>query len=99
MAIAKTVKKEKMSVILNPRITEKAGVLSDSYMYTFNGDSKTNKVEISKAFEAMYKVKPMKVRIAVTKARNVTKRGRPGKISGGKKAMIYLKKGDKIEFI
>lgn len=88
-----------VSAIFSPRITEKAGMLSDAHVYTFNVDTRTNKVEIAKAFEAMYKVKPLKVRIVVIKARNVMKRGRPGKVSGGKKAMIYVRKGDKIEFI
>jgi len=44
-------------------------------------------------------VKPEKVRVAAIPAKKVFVRGKKGVKSGGKKAYVYLKKGDKIELI
>ena len=47
----------------------------------------------------MYKVTPLKIRIITQKSVKVAKRGTRGKSAAGKKAMVYLKKEDKIELI
>ena len=92
----------KASVIMNPRITEKASVLAEKNIYTFDVMPNTTKSEIKKAIKAAYKVTPLKV-TTVTMAKKTTsprgKRGKPGTTGGGKKAYVYLKKGDKIEVL
>ncbi len=94
-----TTKKSLVFALKSPRITEKASLLSGQNVYTFNVPKDFNKIEIAKAVEAIYKVKPLRVRTIAVPAKNFTFRGKPGVKPGGKKALVYLKKGDKIEFV
>lgn len=88
------------SVLKNARITEKATDLSQNHnVYVFEVDKNTNKREISKAIKSIYKVTPEKIRTIKIPLKNVISRGKKGVKSGGKKAYIYLKKGDKLEII
>lgn len=82
-----------------PRITEKSARGLETNIYTFDVAPRTTKIEIKKAIEALYGVTPTKVNITIMKQRDVIVRGRKGTKSGGKKAMVYLKKGDSIEFV
>ncbi len=88
------------SIIKNPRITEKATVLAESNAYTFDVSIKATKSEIEKAIKALYNVTPISVRTVRVTSKRVMPRGRRGKIgatSAGKKAYVYLKKGDVIK--
>ncbi len=90
------------SILKNPRITEKATVLAEKNAYTFNVDTKTTKNEIIKEIKAKYKVTPVAVRIVTIPTKKVmprTKNQKIGTKGGGKKAYVYLKKGDKIEVL
>jgi large subunit ribosomal protein L23 len=90
-------------VLKGPRITEKGAVVAESNdVYTFNINKNANKVDVKKAIEAIYKVTPVKIAIAKIPTKKVQVRGQRGKLGnkgGGKKAFVYLKKGDKIEFV
>lgn len=85
--------------IKNPRITEKASFVAEQNVYTFDVMKSANKSEIKKAIFEIYKVKPTKVNILTVPSKKVFSRGVKGVKSGGRKAFVYLKKGDKIEFI
>jgi large subunit ribosomal protein L23 len=87
------------SIIIRPRITEKSGVLSQSGVYTFEVAKNANKEAVSKAVNALYKIVPVKVAIINTPTKNVFVKNRRGTVSGIKKAIITVKKGDKIEFV
>jgi len=87
------------TIIVRPRVTEKTATLSDDGVYTFQVADDANKNEIKKAIQKIYKVTPVKVNIAKTADKKVFVRGRFGKKKGVKKAYVYLKKGDKINFI
>lgn len=88
------------NIIKNPRITEKASDAYEKNVYTFDVFSTATKNEIKKAIFTLYKVNPIKVNILqVPKKSVVSRRGVKGVKQGGKKAVVYLKKGDKIEFI
>jgi large subunit ribosomal protein L23 len=87
------------SVILRPRITEKSGVLSQTGVYTFEVTKGANKNSVALAVKALYKVTPVKVAMLNNPARNVFIRGRRGVVPGVRKAMVTLKKGDKIDFV
>lgn len=80
------------------RITEKSALASEKGSYTFNVPVGTNKSEISKMIKAQYKVTPVKVNITKIQPKIKMRRGKLGTKSGGTKAVVYLKKGDKIEF-
>ncbi len=89
----------KKSPIKNPRVTEKASNVFEQNVYTFNVDVSANKKEIKKAIFALYKVIPVKINILPVPHKNVMSKGKKGVRGGGKKAIAYLKKGDKIEII
>jgi len=86
-------------ILKNPRITEKASINFDNNVYTFQVSSRANKAEIKKAVFQMYKVKPIRVNILPIPHKTVKAKGKIGSNGGGKKAYVYLKKGDKIEFV
>ncbi|PCI20861.1 50S ribosomal protein L23 [Candidatus Wolfebacteria bacterium] len=86
-------------MISNPRITEKATVLGANSVYTFDIPKSVTKIDVKKAIQELYNVIPTKIRVAPVPSKNVFIRGKKGVKSGGKKAMVYLKKGDKIEFV
>jgi len=85
---------------LRPRITEKAALGADkSNVYIFEVTPGATKKSISASVRDAYGVTPEKVRVAVIPPKRVFIRGKKGVKSGGKKAYVYLKKGDKIELI
>jgi large subunit ribosomal protein L23 len=88
-----------MSILKEPRITEKASNLLGQNVYTFDVTDSATKAEIKKAVFAMYKVHAVKVNVLPVPKKNVMYRGRPGSKKGGRKALVYLKAGDKIEFV
>lgn len=87
-------------LIKNPRVTEKASFAAEQNVYTFDIAPNANKTEIKKAIFSLYKVKPVKVNVVAIPRKKIMQ-GRPkaGVRGGGRKAFVYLKKGDKIEFI
>ena len=87
------------SVILRPRVTEKASFIAADGAYTFDVLPRANKIQIKRAIEEMYNVKPIRVNIVTIPGKRVFVRNRAGVKSGGKKAIVYLKEGDKIEFV
>lgn len=84
-------------VLVNPRITEKAAMISGDNVYTFDVATRANKIQIKKAIQEMYNVTPVKVNVISKKSRKVMRRGRRVHQTGSKKAMVYLKKGDSID--
>ena len=84
-------------VIIDPRITEKAAMISGNNVFTFNVATRANKIQIKNAIIEKYKVTPISVNVINAKSRKVTKRGRKVHQKGTKKAMVTLKKGDTIE--
>lgn len=86
-------------VIISPRITEKGGVLAEVNAYVFNVAPKATKVHIAKAVQTLYGVTPTKVAIITIKSKKTVARGKRGTKGGGKKAYVYLKKGDTIQLV
>lgn len=68
-------------------------------VYTFDITKSATKAEIKKAVFTLYKVRPVKVNVLAVPRKKVMLRGRAGAKGGGRKAFVYLKEGDKIEFI
>ncbi|MFA5841242.1 MAG: 50S ribosomal protein L23 [Candidatus Paceibacterota bacterium] len=85
--------------IKNPRITEKASNAFEHNVYTFDITQSANKTEIKKAIFALYKVHPVKVNVLTVPKKEIMSKGKAGVKGGGRKALVYLKKGDKIEFV
>ena len=86
------------TLVLTARVTEKASILTDKSIYTFNVPTSATKIEIKKAFVAQYKKNPTKLHIVRMSPQNVFKSGKRGTESGYKKVIVYLKKGETITF-
>jgi len=84
-------------VLIDPRITEKAAMISGNNVFTFDVATRANKIQIKKAIIEKYKVTPISVNVINQKPRKAIKRGRKVHQKGRKKAMVTLKKGDTIE--
>ena len=87
------------NIIKNPRITEKASFAMEQNIYTFDVSAHANKTEIKKAIFTLYKVKPLRVNVLPVPKKKIMSKGKAGVKAGGRKALVYLKKGDKIEFV
>lgn len=91
------------SVLIRPHVTEKATALAErANVYAFEVKDDANKSEVALAVEKLYKVTPIKVAIVVRKPKYTVSRStnrRVVKKHSQKKALVYLKKGDKIEFV
>lgn len=86
-------------VLRSPRITEKSTDLSGQGGYVFVVDPLATKTLVKEAFVAKYKVNPIKINIVNLPAKKTFKRGIHGSKVGVKKAIVYLKAGDKIEIV
>lgn len=88
------------NIILRPRITEKSGIMSEAAnVYTFEVAKNATKDTVASAIKTLYKVTAEKVRIINLPAKKVFVRGKNGSQSAVKKALVFLKKGDKIELV
>ncbi len=85
------------STILRPRITEKATMLAEMNVYTFEVTKEATKASVAREIMSMYKVTPVKVNIITNPGKKVVMKGKVGRSSGVKKAAVYLKKGDTID--
>lgn len=88
-----------MEVIIQPRVSEKAGHLAKINQYVFKVKLSANKIEVKKAVERGYNVKVVKVNIVRMKGKNRTFGRASGTTSAFKKAIVTLKEGDKIQGI
>lgn len=96
--VAKEGTSEIASIVLSaPHITEKATFLSEGGAYVFKVSKRSNKILIKKAIKELYGLEPRKIGIINIPSKIRLSRGRKGVKSGYKKAVVYLKKGDKIE--
>lgn len=93
--------KPPLKIIISPRVTEKGAYLSEHGCYVFNVAPKANKQEIAQAVRTIFKVTPRKIAIVTVPRKEVITRGtnRKGMTGGGKKAYVYLKKGETIELV
>jgi large subunit ribosomal protein L23 len=99
-AVKRTRKNSQSYRILKiPHITEKASDLTKKDQYVFRVFPRANKTEIKKAVEGDYGVNVVSIKIINVRR----KKKRLGKIegmkSGYKKAIVKIKKGQKIEIL
>ena len=83
--------------ILSPLVTEKSTNLSEQNKIVFKVPSKANKKNIKSNIEKIFKFNVTKVNIINKQSRTKLTRGRKVKVSGFKKAIITLKKGQSID--
>ncbi len=66
-------------------------------VYAFAVSDRATKPEIKALVKRLYKITPQKVSILNVKPKSLVYRGRAGERSGYKKALVYLKPGEKLE--
>ncbi len=97
-AATSSTKADLAHVLKNPRITEKATMHGAQGVYTFDIAENATKREIFAAVKKFYAVTPRMVRVVrvPAKMKRSMRTGKVGMKSGGKKAYVYLKKGEQI---
>ena len=83
--------------ILSPVVTEKSTNLSELNKITFKVPDGANKKNLKKNIEKIFKVNVTKINIIIKQNRTKVTRGKKVKVSGYKKAIITLKKGQSID--
>ena len=83
--------------ILAPIVTEKSTNLSEQNKIIFKVPSRANKKNLKSNIEKIFKVNVTKINIINKQNRTKLTRGRKVKVSGFKKAIITLKKGQSID--
>ena len=83
--------------ILSPLVTEKSTNLSDQNKIVFKVPMSANKKNLKLNIEKIFKVNVTKINIINKQNRTKLIRGRKVKVSGYKKAIITLKKGQSID--
>ena len=83
--------------ILSPLVTEKTTNLSEQNKIVFRVPASSNKKNLKSNIEKIFKVTVTKINIINKQNRTKLTRGRKVKVSGFKKAIITLKKGQSID--
>ena len=83
--------------IIAPLVTEKSTNLSEQNKIIFKVHENANKQNLKKNIEKIFKVNVTKINIINKQNRIKLTRGRKVKVSGFKKAIITLKKGQSID--
>lgn len=90
------------SVLLRPRVTEKATFGAEASVYVFEVSPRASKGDVARAIRGIYKVNPVKVNVVKIPRKKMASRrvrGVFGLSGGGKKAYVHLKKGETIELV
>ncbi len=88
------------NLLIRPIITEKATVMAgENNCYVFEIASRANKISIKKAIAEIYNLTPIKVNIVKIKGKRVRYGRSQGRTKNQKRALVFLKKGDHIEFV
>lgn len=85
--------------ILRPIITEKATTANESGQVTFAVAMGATKPEIKAAIEMLFKVEVVSVNTIIQKGKRKTFRGKTGRRSDLKKAMVTLAEGQNIDLM
>src|SRR3989338_8574110 len=84
-------------VLVQPRISEKAGQLAKLNKYVFVVKKKANKVEVKKAVESKYQVRVVQVNMVNTQGKTKSFGRTPERTAAFRKAIVTLKEGDAIK--
>ncbi len=91
---------ESKEIVLKPVVSEKSySLANESNKYVFFVDSGINKIEVKQAVEKKYKVKVIGVNITVRPGKRIRdwKSNKSFRKGDKRKAVVTLKKGDKID--
>ena len=83
--------------IVSPMVTEKSTNMSEQNKIVFKVPAGSNKINLKKNIEKIFKVNVTKINIINKQNRIKITRGKKVRVSGFKKAIITLKKGQSID--
>ncbi|MHB8160518.1 MAG: 50S ribosomal protein L23 [Thermoleophilia bacterium] len=86
------------TIILGPVISEKSYSLIEHNKYTFKVDPRARKPAIAQAVKEIFNVKVVGVNLIKTRSKPKRRGMVRGRTISGKKAIVQLSEGDKIEF-
>ncbi|MDH7484361.1 MAG: 50S ribosomal protein L23 [Spirochaetales bacterium] len=84
------------SILIEPVLSEKSNILRESGQYVFKVDSRATKPMIMEAVAKLFNVHPVACRVINVTSKPKRLRGRPGRTSEWKKAIVRLQKGETI---
>ncbi len=87
-----------LNTLISPVFTEKATFLNGLSKYTFKVAASATKEEVKKAVERIFGASVVSVNILNQKSKAKVFKGRKGKRSGFKKAVVTLEKDKTIDF-
>ncbi len=86
------------TIVLGPVISEKSYQLIEHNKYTFKVDARARKPQVARAVEEIFSVSVVGVNMIRTRSKPKRRGLRRGRTSSGKKAIVELPEGQKIEF-
>ena len=86
-----------LDLIISPNVTEKATSLSEFNKIVFKVNKRASKKSIKKSIEKIFKVNVVKINTINLKAKSKMVRNKKSFVSGYKKAIVTLKKGQSID--
>lgn len=84
-------------ILVRPIVTEKTTRLGQHGQYAFEVAMGANKLEIRKAVKAVYGVEPKGIRVMRISGKPVRTRAGKSRRSAWRKAIVTLKKGDRLD--
>lgn len=85
-----------IGIIKKPLVTEKISMLSEKGIYAFEVDRKATKTEVKNIIEKNFDVKVESVKTLVCRGRSKRTTQGQTKVRYWKKALVKLKKGEKL---
>lgn len=88
--------KDAYRILVAPILTEKSTRGNTDHQYTFRVAKEANKIQVKEAIASVYGVKPVAVNMVKYGARDIRFGTQEGKTKQWKKAIVTLRKGDKL---
>ena len=85
------------NILIEPDLSEKSNVLREEGKYVFRVDPKASKIEIKEAVRKLFDVKVIDCTVMNVGGKIKRVRGRPGRTSSWKKAIVRLAPGETIK--
>ncbi|HBU07171.1 MAG TPA: 50S ribosomal protein L23 [Candidatus Magasanikbacteria bacterium] len=94
--LTKKINGQAYKVLLSSVISEKAAIAESHNSYTFSVEKAATKVDVRNIIKQIYNVKVLKVRIMNREGKAKNTRGKKGRTSDWKKAIVTLAKGETV---
>jgi large subunit ribosomal protein L23 len=95
--VKKTAASSAFRVLIKPLVTEKGSIMGAENKYLFMVDINANKIDVAKAVESAYGIKPVKVNIINVEGKTKNRGKIVGKRKDWKKAIVSLPEGKTIQ--